>query len=88
VVFDPADDAAVDYICTPRPVSGILNWSDEALARLGNINFSGDGSLRAKQLHATGYLFELFYDLLIAPADNISRSPGFEACLGIFGNTE
>ena len=82
VVFDPTDDAAVDYICAPRPVSGIFNWSDEALERLGKINFSGDGSLRAKQLHATGYLFELFYDLLIASADNISRSPGFETCLG------
>ena len=62
VVFDPTDDAAVNYICAPRPVSGIFNWSDEALERLGKINFSGDGSLRAKQLHATGYLFELFYD--------------------------
>ena len=67
----------MDYICALRPVSGILNWSDEALKRLGNINFSGDRSLRAKQLHATGYLFELFYDLLIAPAENISRSPSF-----------
>jgi len=25
VVFDPTDDAAVDYICAPRPVSGIFN---------------------------------------------------------------
>lgn len=88
VVFDPTDAAAIDFICAPSPTNGIFYWSDEALMRLGNINFSGDGSLRAKQLHATGYLFEIYYDLLIAPMDNISRSPGFETCLGIFGNTE
>ena len=78
----------MDYICAPRSVSGILNWSDEALERLGNIDFSGDGSLRAKQLHAARCLFELFFNELIAPASNISRSPGSETCLGIFGNTD
>jgi hypothetical protein len=88
VVFDPTDAAAVDFICAPNPATGIFYWSEETLTRLGNINFSGDGSLRAKQLHAVGYLLELYYDLLISPIDNISRSPGFETCLGIFGNTE
>ena len=44
--------------------------------------------LRDKQLHMVGYLFELFYDLMIAPRNNVSCSPGFETCLGIFGGTD
>jgi len=31
------------------------------------------------------YLFELFYDLMISPSASVSRSPGIESCLGIFG---
>ena len=31
------------------------------------------------------YLLELGYDLAINPDNNVSRSPGFESFLGIFG---
>jgi len=31
------------------------------------------------------YLFELGYDLALSPENNVSRSPGFESILGIFG---
>ena len=41
--------------------------------------------LQDKQLHMVGYLFELFYDLMIAPRHNVSQSPGFETPLGVFG---
>jgi hypothetical protein len=34
-----------------------------------------------------GFLFELGYDLMIADGDNVSESPGFEPCLGIFGGS-
>jgi hypothetical protein len=31
------------------------------------------------------YLFELGYDLSLSPENNVSRSPGFEPILGVFG---
>ena len=37
-------------------------------------------SFKEKQLRMAGYLFELVYDLLISPRDNVSESPGFESC--------
>jgi hypothetical protein len=40
--------------------------------------------LDEKQLVMVGYVLELGYDLMINADDNISKSPGFEACLGIF----
>ena len=32
------------------------------------------------------YLFELGYDLMISPEDNVSNSPGFEVRLAIYGS--
>jgi hypothetical protein len=44
-----------------------------------------DGELVAsKQLHMVAYLFELVYDLMLAPEENVSSSPGFERPLAIF----
>ena len=34
------------------------------------------------------YLFELGYDLMLAPVDTISKSPGFETQLRIFGGQD
>ena len=31
------------------------------------------------------YLFKFGYDLALSPENNVSRSPGFESILGIFG---
>ena len=58
-----------------------------ALERVAAINFPGSLTLAEKQLHMAGYLFELVYDLVISPRDNVSRSPGFETPLGIFGGS-
>ena len=49
--------------------------------------FAGCSTLEEKQLHMAGYLFELVYDLMISPRDNVSRSPGFETPLGVFGGS-
>ena len=38
-----------------------------------------------KQLVMVGFFFELGYDLLIGTETNVSRSPGFEPFLVIFG---
>ena len=69
------------------PAKGLLLWPVGALERVAAINFPGSLTLAEKQLHMVGYLFELVYDLMISPRDNVSRSPGFETPLGIFGGS-
>ena len=36
-----------------------------------------------KKLNVVSYLFELFYDLCLSRANNISESPGFELPMNI-----
>ena len=62
-------------------------WEDKHVQRLKQIRFNGipDADIISRQLHFVGYLCELAYDLCLAPDMNVSRSPGFETPLGIFG---
>ena len=78
--FDRTDRAAVKAITARK--NGIFVWSDETIAALGKWEAKG-ASLEDKQLHMIGYAFELFYDLMIAKSENASRSPGFEAIVGV-----
>ncbi len=43
--------------------------------------------LQDKKLDTVGFLLELGYNLMITTDDNVSESPGFEPCLGIFGGS-
>ena len=64
----------------------LFNWGDEMMQRrLSQLHWKGK-SEELKQVHMLGYLFELMYDLAIAPATNVSRSPGFETPLNIYPN--
>ena len=64
--------------------NGIFLLDDETNKRIDGVNFHGaTGQLQAKQLHMLGYLWELAYDLCIAPGSNMSGNPGFEVPLGI-----
>ena len=58
---------------------GIFLWNRECLGQLEKMNF--EKSLEEKQLHMVGYLCELFLDLCICPAKNVSTSAsiGFES---------
>ena len=40
------------------------------------------GTEKDKRLTLIAYLFELVYDLMIAPGDNVSVNGGFEQCHG------
>ena len=40
--------------------------------------------MQQKQLNMVSFLWEIFYDLALAPGDNVSRSPGFERYLSDF----
>jgi hypothetical protein len=83
--FSRADTAAVSALCVPT--DGVLCWTTKALHKTSTTKFAGCKTNPEKQLHMVGYLFELFYDLMLSPDANVLRSPGFETCLGIFGGS-
>ena len=78
--FDRTDRAAVKAITAKD--NGIFVWSDATMAMIEKWDCKG-ASLEDKQLHMVVYAAELFYDLMIAKADNVSRSPGFESIVGV-----
>ena len=46
----------------------------------------GKGTTEIEKFHdMCAYQFEMGYDLAISPGCNVSRSPGFESVLGIYG---
>ena len=62
---------------------GIFHLDRETNNKNNNINFKGNKRLQEKQLNMLGYLWELTYDLCIAPASDISGNSGFEVLLGV-----
>jgi len=86
--FTRTSRAAVKFLCSSDPAVGMLTWSTSVLDRVGSIGFKGCSTLEEKQLQMVGYLFEIVYDIMISPRDNVSRSPGFKTPLGIFGGSD
>jgi len=85
LLFDRADTAAVRALCDTNASRGLLSWRPIHMNRIRAVKFRGGGvNDQDKQLHMVGYLFELIFDLMIAPKDNLSESPGFETPLGVF----
>ncbi len=64
---------------------GICKWGEDVIEKVNKLTLYSCNELDEKQLIMVGYLLELGYDLMINADDNINESPGFEACLGIFG---
>ena len=61
---------------------------DEAdINKIGKIKFKGCTESKKNQIIMITYLAEIAYDIAISARDNVSDSPGFETCLGIFLNT-
>jgi hypothetical protein len=83
VGLDRSNAAAVDALVAPA--NGILDWPADVLQYVAKVKFAGCTTLVQKQLHMVGYLFELHYELLLAPRHDVSSNPGFETCLGVFG---
>ncbi len=75
------NDEVTAALCSENMASGILSWSPLVLQEVAKLNIAGTITLQEEQIHMVGYLFEMLFDLMIAPADNVSESPGFEACL-------
>ena len=81
------DSADCDIILSPGE-GRVLKWSAAILAVTAKVNFRGCGNLHEKQLRMAAYLFELCYELCLAPSANVSESPGFETVIGIFGGSK
>lgn len=64
---------------------GIFVWSDRTLKMLEKTKMNGY-SLEGKKLVLVSYLFEIYYDLLISPTNNVSKSAGLERFIGVFTN--
>ena len=64
---------------------GIFVWSDRTIKMLEKTKMNGY-SMESKKLVLVAYLFEIYYDLLIAPSKNISKSAGLERFIGVFTN--
>ena len=80
VGYDQNDARKVKVIVATDPSEGILQWPQPLLKRIRNTNIPGTTSLEQKQLHVFNYFFELAYELMLSPDDDVSSSPGFESC--------
>ena len=57
----------------------ILFYLEEQREAILRCHFSGKPDVQ-KFSGMAAYLFELAYDLALSPSNNVSNSPGFEAC--------
>jgi hypothetical protein len=71
--FDRKED--VSPLCLADSDKSLFAWSKKTLEELRK----KDGDQSDKQLVAISYLWELCDSLLMARADNVSESPGFES---------
>ena len=81
------DDTTVDKIITTsfeESSNGIFFFDKADINKIGKIKFRGYTELKKKQIIMITYLAEISYDIVISARDNVSDSPGFETCLGIF----
>jgi hypothetical protein len=70
---------------TAGDATTLFVWTKDNLKDINNVQFRGCNRLEEKQYKMIAYAFEKAYDLLISPARNVSRNPGFETPLGFFG---
>ena len=61
-------------------VDGIFEWDVTTMNAINKWNVTG--TTKEKQLVLVSYLFELVYDLMITPGNNVSVNGGFESCHG------
>lgn len=84
--FDPTSDGAKNLD---------KDWTEGGLLILSDIEKRNIKASMGKYISAmekfhdiVSYQLELGYDLAICPSLNVSRSPGYESVLGIYGGNE
>ena len=84
--FNPRDDNSTKVLTQNN---GIFHWSEAVCNRVKTFCLKKGGKCKDHEikLKLVGYLFELFYDLMLDTSENLSTNPGFEFFLGIFNNT-
>ena len=82
--FDRWNDCVVKQL-VDSTMDGIYIWGNGYMEKIKNVNFKGCMMTTEKQLHFIAYLWELGFDLMISPENNVSESPGFEVPFGVFG---
>ena len=90
IAFDPSSPGSTDALCTPlHDIAGIgiFVWSQEVMVKLQSHDWNGL-SMKQKQLNMLAFTWELVYELMLAPKDNCSESPGFERFLRDFSRNE
>ena len=82
--FDPDSEAA---LCMEKDHTqgGLLIMSDDDRNHIESALKTKKLSTLQKCQEYIAYLLELGYDLAICPEHNVSRSPGFESFLGVYG---
>ena len=90
VGFRRADARAIAAICDESE-SGLFVWSKSTLAAMRRCKFTSaavEMSMDNKKLNMVSYLYETAAQLACSPDHNLSRSPSFEALLGVFGASD
>ena len=81
--FDPASEPAMQ-VNKNYNEGGLLIMSKDDHCRIKSC-LKKELTVVQKFQEVIAYLFEFGYDLALSPVNNVSRSPGFESILGIFG---
>ena len=90
IAFNPSSQASTDALCTPLndiAGTGIFVWSQDVMEKLRSHDWNGL-SMKQKQLNMLAFAWELVYELMLAPKENCSESPGFERFLRDFSRHE
>lgn len=88
LVFDPKSDAAKN-LDKDWTEGGLLILSDEEKKHIRSMKDKNNNMTTIQKFHdIVAYQLEFGYDLAIKPELNVSRSPGFESVLGVFGGSD
>ena len=77
----------VGPLCSIGKEDSLFVWSDRVIAELKKRADQNGVSLQRMQLTAVAYLWEIYYDLMLAKSENVSDSPGAES-LGLRVNNK
>ena len=84
--FDASSEPAM-FMSKNNEQGGLLIMNNDDLRRIDSVLKTKHLSQLQKCQEFIAYLFEFGYDLAINPDMNISRSPGFESFLCIYGGS-
>ena len=85
VGFDRQDEKTLAVLCDVQQQNFV--WPEPMCKALKAFKWH-DLTFRNKQLQILSFLWELFYELTLSSAANVSESPGFEKFLRDFARSD